>query len=112
MANMPRSLSRGGSTGCGLGNWNKELGRNGCDSLSRPGIPFGCRLVMAQRDPAAQGNLPGINLTKGEDAAGGRIMDFARADIAVNRLLNLTLQFCSDSNRVRGLFDEPSFRAR
>jgi hypothetical protein len=42
---------------------------------------------MAQRDPAAQGNLPGINLTKGEDAAGGRIMDFARADIAVNRLL-------------------------
>ena len=76
-----------------MGNWNKELGRNGCDSLSRPGIPFGCRLVMAQRDPAAQRNLPGINLTKGEVAAGGGIMVFACADIAVNRLLNLTLEF-------------------
>ena len=48
---------------------------------------------MAQRDPAAQGNLPGINLTKGEVAAGGGIMVFACADIAVNRLLNLTLEF-------------------
>ena len=48
---------------------------------------------MAQRDPAAQRNLPGINLTKGEVAAGGGIMVFACADIAVNRLLNLTLEF-------------------
>ena len=48
---------------------------------------------MAQRDPAAQRNLPGINLTKGEVAAGGGIMIFACADIAVNRLLNLTLEF-------------------
>ena len=58
---------------------------------------------MAQRDPAAQRNLPGINLTKGEDAAGGRIMAFARADIAVNRLLNLTLEFsrtCEPRSRI------------
>jgi len=48
---------------------------------------------MAQRDPAAQRNLPGINLTKGKVAAGGGIMVFACADIAVNRLLNLTLEF-------------------
>jgi hypothetical protein len=58
---------------------------------------------MAQRDPAAQGNLPGINLTKGAAAADGRIMAFARADIAVNRLLNLTLEFlrtCEPRSRI------------
>ena len=39
-------------------------------------------------------------------------MVFVRADIAVNRLLNLTLEFLRHANRVRGLFDGPSFMAR
>ena len=61
--------------------------------LCRPGIPLGCRLVVIQRDPAAQGNLPGINLTKDELAAGGGTMAFARAAVAVNHLLKLTREF-------------------
>ena len=86
-----------------MGSWNKEPGRNGCDSLSRPDITLGCRLVMAQRDPAAQGNLPVINLTKGEAAADAGGMAFARAAIAVNRSLKLTLQFllrCEPRSRI------------
>jgi len=69
--------------------------------LSRPGIPLGCRLVVIQRDPAAQENLPGINLTKDELAAGGGTMVFARAAVAVNHLLKLTLEFRAHANRVR-----------
>ena len=33
-------------------------------------------------------------------------MAFARTDIAVNRLLNLTLEFLRHANRARGLFDD------
>jgi hypothetical protein len=90
----------------------KEPGQDDCDPLSRPGIPPRLQVGNGQRDPAAQGNLPGINLTKGEDATAGRIMALARADIAVNRVLNLVLEFCEDTNRVRGLLDEPSVRGR